>query len=276
MGVFYPFRARLLVVPRYGSLIGTLRGRQVAVPSGRSVVMARSRVLLIDYNRVIRAGLKHILEEHDYEVVGEVDDLNQVEQKVKELHPDLIFTDVRSEKLDGVEATRIAKVVRPEAVVIILTSLDNGAYILEAINAGASAYLLLKDLTSEMLVETIRMAQRSGTVVRTELLRSITMSLRSTALSNLAFIRGGGGTFSLTERESEVLALIANGESNRSIASTLGIQEDTTKKYVKSVIGKIGARNRTHAAIMAARAGLAIRPMVTQISGDGHGDGIGA
>jgi DNA-binding NarL/FixJ family response regulator len=229
----------------------------------------RLKVLLVNYNRIVRAGLTAILAANDYEVVGEAPDHNQLPERVRLLNPDVVLTEILTDKVDGLEIIRAVKAANPSTTVIIVTALENGLYILDAVDAGASGYLLLKDLTPEMLIDTIESARLKGTTVSTEIFRDIVSSLRKSGIMNLALMRGGN-VQELTSREAEILALIGNGESNKTIAETLGLQIDTTKKYISSIVSKIGARSRTHAAIMAAQAGLVFKPQVIRAAKNGQ------
>jgi DNA-binding NarL/FixJ family response regulator len=190
------------------------------------------------------------------EIVGEACDGLEAVAKVAELEPDVVLMDVVMPNLDGIRATERIKAERPSTVVIMLTIYANDAYVIDAIRAGASGYLL-KDVSRDLLIHTIRAATNGGTLIKTSLL--------SEAISGLIGPNGKqrrGDSLStndhdeLTIREQEVLRLVAEGRTNKEIGRALSIAEDTAKKHVQSIIGKLGASDRTHATLKAARAGL--------------------
>ena len=163
--------------------------------------------------------------------------------------------------MDGVQATRLIKDEFPEIAVLVLTENLNDSYVIDAIHAGAGGYIFLKDMPPEVLLQSIHSVVEGGTQMKTELLR--------TAVENL--IQNGRMTLAertteaahLTEREVDVLRLLGNGDSNKTISATLGITLDTTKKHVRNVVDKMQARSRTHAAIIAAQAGIVGNPVAT-------------
>ena len=147
----------------------------------------------------------------------------------------------------------------PEVAVLVLTKDPNDSYVMDAIQAGAAGYMFLKDMSPEMLIRGIYRVAEGGT--------QITQAMLHTAVENL--IQNGRNLLAkrtaeaahLTEREVDVLRLLGNGDSNNIISETLGITIDTTKKHVRNVIYKMQARSRTHAAIIAAQAGIVGKPV---------------
>ena len=222
--------------------------------------MEKTKVLVVDDHVVVREGLRAMLAtEEAIEVVGEAVDGVEAVEKVKELSPDVVLMDIRMPRMDGINATRRIKEERPETAVIVLTVHDDDVYVIDAVYAGAGGYLL-KDASRDLLLHTIRAAPDGATLVKTSLLQEAIASLVESAgersTSELGF------RFDLTPRELEVLILVGNGNTNGQIATRLGIAEDTAKKYVKSIIAKLHASDRTHAATIAARAGLLGGPVV--------------
>jgi DNA-binding NarL/FixJ family response regulator len=215
------------------------------------------RVLIVDDHPVVREGFRTMLgTDQALEIVGEACDGLEAVAKVAELEPDVVLMDVVMPNLDGIRATERIKAERPSTVVIMLTIYANDAYVIDAIRAGASGYLL-KDVSRDLLIHTIRAATNGGTLIKTSLL--------SEAISGLIGPNGKqrrGDSLStndhdeLTIREQEVLRLVAEGRTNKEIGRALSIAEDTAKKHVQSIIGKLGASDRTHATLKAARAGL--------------------
>jgi DNA-binding NarL/FixJ family response regulator len=222
-------------------------------------------VLLIDFNPVVREGLQAILTKDErIQVIGDVPNgqeaLQHIKKACKQGQPvNVVLTETRSDKVDGVQATRLIKDEFPAIAVLVLTENLNDSYVIDAIHAGAGGYIFLKDMSPEVLLQSIHSVVKGGTQMRTELLR--------TAVDNL--IQNGRRTLAertaeaahLTYREVDVLRLLGNGDSNKTIAATLGITLDTTKKHVRNVIDKLQARSRTHAAIIAAQAGIVGNPI---------------
>ncbi|MBI4289397.1 MAG: response regulator transcription factor [Chloroflexi bacterium] len=231
--------------------------------------MEKIKVLLVDDHLVVRQGLRALLAGlPEIEVVGEAADGGDALRKVKETAPDVVLTDIRMPHMDGIEATRRIKAERPETVIIVLTAYENDAYLVDAIHAGAGGYLL-KDASLDLILHTICAAVGGGTMVGTSLLRQVVASMKSDGKN-----RGEpeNPLFELTRRELDVLKLLSDGGTNRQIAIGLGISEDTTKKHVQNIIAKLGAADRTHAATIAARAGLLGRSATPQ---DAKGDRLG-
>jgi DNA-binding NarL/FixJ family response regulator len=141
----------------------------------------------------------------------------------------------------------------------VLTENLNDSYVIDAIHAGAGGYIFLKDMSSEMLLQSIHRAVEGGTQMTTELLHRAVENLIQNGRKTLA--ERTTEAAHLTDREIDVLRLMGNGDSNKIIAATLSITLDTTKKHVRNVIDKMQARSRTHAAIIAAQAGIVGNPV---------------
>jgi len=217
-------------------------------------------VLMIDFNPVVREGLQAILtKDRGIEVIGDAPNGYAALQHIKRagnrgrpVH--VVLTETRNGVVDGVQATRLIKDEFPKVAVLVLTENLNDSYVIDAIHAGAGGYIFLKDMAPEELLQGIQRVVEGGIQIKLKLLH--------TAVENL--IQNGRETAGkriveaahLTQREAEVLSLLGNGESNQPIAETLGITLDTTKKHVRNVIDKLQARSRTHAAVIAAQAGI--------------------
>jgi DNA-binding NarL/FixJ family response regulator len=226
-------------------------------------------VLLIDFNPVVREGLQAILTKDErIKVIGDVPDEHEAIQHIKRASDrgqpvNVVLTETRSGKVDGVQAARLIKEQFPEVAVLVLTENINDSYVIDAIHAGAGGYIFLKDMSPETLLQSIHRVVEGVVQIKTELLR--------TAVENL--IQNGRKTLAertteaahLTEREVDVLRLMGNGDSNKIIAATLGITLDTTKKHVRNVIDKLQASSRTHAAIIAAQAGIVGNPITPAV-----------
>jgi DNA-binding NarL/FixJ family response regulator len=209
--------------------------------------MSEIGILLVEDQTLMRQGLKTILNlEPGMQVVAEVGNGREGIQKALELRPEIILMDVQMPELDGVEATRAICAAWPEAKVIILTTFDRDDYVYQGIRAGAMGYLL-KDTPAERLVATIRTVAAGEPFIQPE--------IASRALREL--VRPDATPLEpLTERESEVLVLLAQGMSNKEIAGRLVLTEGTVKNHVSSILGKLQAENRTQAANIARRYGL--------------------
>ncbi len=209
------------------------------------------RLLLVDDQALFREGLRTILSVHDdIQVVGEAENGRQALEMVQARQPDVVLMDVRMPVLDGVAATRHLQEEQPDVRVIMLTTFDDDEYVFEGLRAGAAGYLL-KDVPSEKLVEAIRAAARGESFLQPSVTAKVVAEF--TRLSQRGGGEGAAGNQSLadplSERELEVLALIATGASNREIADQLYIAEGTVKNHVTSILSKLGVRDRTQAAL---------------------------
>lgn len=219
--------------------------------------MTRSiKVLLVDDHTVVREGVRTMLSDQpDIVVAGEASSGEEAVQMTKELEPHVILMDIRMPGMSGTEATRHIKSTKPTTSVIMLTMYDSDMYVVEAIQAGASGYLT-KDVSRELLCHAIRSVVDGGTMVRSGLLRrAVEVLLRASASrkedADVSLIEH------LTPLELDVLRLLAQGYGNKEICQELHLAEITVKKYVQTVIQKLGVSDRTHAAIRAVRLGLA-------------------
>ncbi|RAQ96911.1 response regulator [Thermogemmatispora tikiterensis] len=211
------------------------------------------RILLADDHPIVREGLRAVLEtQPDLTVVAEAANGEETIAQARETHPDIVLLDLEMPVLDGVEAIRHLLELEPKPRVIVFTAFDNDERILHAVRAGARGYLL-KGAPREEIFQAIRVAMEGGSllqpVVASKLLRQIGQQ------------GGGSQTASypyepLTERELEVLRLLAQGMPNKEIAARLVISERTAKFHVSSIMNKLGATNRTEAVALAAQRGL--------------------
>jgi DNA-binding NarL/FixJ family response regulator len=215
------------------------------------------RVLLCDDQALVRSGFRMILEtREDLEVVGEAEDGVQALELAWRQLPDVVLMDVRMPRLDGVEATRRLVAAGSEARVLILTTFDLDEYVFEALRAGASGFLL-KDVQPAQLVDAVRV------VAHGEALLAPTVTRR--LLDRFAGSLPGAPEppapelAELTDREREVLALLAEGLSNAELAERLFLSETTVKTHVSSILRKLGLRDRVQAVVLAYQAGL-VRP----------------
>ncbi len=205
------------------------------------------RILLAEDQTLMRQGLRTILElEPGLKVVGEAGDGQAAVKLAQQLKPDVILMDVQMPGLNGVEATAAICRAWPEAKVIILTTFDRDDYVFQGVRAGALGYLL-KDVPAPKLVETIRRVQAGEVFIQPEI---ASRALRAT-------IHGADGLIEpLSEREREVLVMLAQGIPNKEIADKLHLAEGTVKNHVSNLLAKLQADNRTQAADIARRRGL--------------------
>jgi len=212
------------------------------------------RVLIVDDQRLMRDGLRTLIElESDLDIAGEAEDGLRAITAYRDLGPDIVLMDVRMPNLNGVEATRRIKAHWPEANILILTTFDDDEYIFEALRAGASGYLL-KDVSGKELADSIRTVANGGTLIAPSVARKV--------VSEFARLKPASAETAdslpepLSNRETEILQVLAQGHTNKEIADQLYLAEGTVKNYVTSILQKIGARDRTQAAIRAKELGL--------------------
>ena len=209
------------------------------------------KIILVDDQMLFREGLGTLLSVHDdIDVVGEAENGQEAIDLVQQLKPDVVLMDVRMPVLDGVAATRKLTQDFPKSRVIMLTTFDDDEYVFEGLRAGAAGYLL-KDVPSQKLVEAIRAAAKGDSFlqpsVAAKVVAEFTRMSGKTAVSNpqQSLVEP------LSNRELEILAQVATGASNREIAASLFIAEGTVKNHVTNILGKLGVRDRTQAAIKA-------------------------
>ena len=205
-------------------------------------------LLLIEDQTLMRQGLRMLLDlEPGMSVIGEAADGESGVRLALEKRPDVVLMDVQMPGISGVEATAALCAAWPAARVIILTTFDRDDYVFQAIRAGALGYLL-KDAPAEELIRTIRRVHGGEAFIQPEIASRTLRELLRPQQSPLE---------PLSDREREVLLLLAQGASNKEIADRLFITEGTVKNHVSNVLGKLQAENRTQAAEIARRYGLA-------------------
>jgi DNA-binding NarL/FixJ family response regulator len=213
------------------------------------------RILLVDDQALFREGLRTLLSvQPGFDVIGEAANGEEALRLAATLHPDVILMDVRMPTLDGVAATRRLRAAHPDIRVIVLTTFDDDEYVFDALRAGAAGYLL-KDTASEKLFEAVRAAARGESFLQPSVAAKVVAEF--SRLSNLTPTRPDPLPDPLSEREKEILRLIAQGASNREIAAQLVIAEGTVKNHVTSILNKLGVSDRTQAALKAREMGLA-------------------
>jgi DNA-binding NarL/FixJ family response regulator len=209
------------------------------------------KVLVVDDQALLRAGFRMILEKSGLNVVGEAADGVEAVDQALATSPDVVLMDVRMPRLDGIEATRRIVAKAPSIRVLALTTFDLDEYVYDAVRAGASGFLL-KDLAPNDLVRAVEIVAEGESMLAPQLTRRLLDRFASTPQPAQRLLE-------LTDRESEVLKLIAAGRSNAEIASGLFLSEATVKTYVSRLLSKLGVRDRVQLAVLAYESGL-VRP----------------
>ncbi len=217
--------------------------------------MARTRIMIVDDHEVVRMGMRLLFEtESDFIVVGEASNGAEALAKVAVLDPQLILMDVRMEKMGGIEACREIKSQYPQVHILMLTSYTDDDAVMASVMAGASGYLL-KHLSRAELLRSVRLVAAGQTLIDPAASQQAVQRLTSTP----------GGD--LTEREREVLALVARGYTNKQIAETLYVSEKTARNHVSHILEKLGMARRSEAAAYAVEYRLV--PPKTPQNGEG-------
>ncbi|MEV0090141.1 response regulator transcription factor [Streptomyces sp. NPDC050738] len=215
------------------------------------------RVLIVDDQMMVREGFSVLLNAMpDIEVVGEAVDGRGAVEQVAALNPDVVLMDIRMPELNGIEATREIVAADAAAKVLVLTTFDLDEYVYQALRAGASGFLL-KDASARQLAEGVRVVASGEALLAPTVTRRLITEF--TKLVDVPRAPSLSQVGDLTERETEVLVLIAQGLSNAEIASRLVVAESTIKTHVSRVLVKLGLRDRTQAAVFAYETGL-VRP----------------
>jgi DNA-binding NarL/FixJ family response regulator len=209
-------------------------------------------VLIADDQALMRGGFRMILEgQDDIEVVGEAIDGADAVRSFERLRPDVVVMDVRMPTMDGIEATRRITAPGGDAKVLVLTTFDLDEYVYEALRAGASGFLL-KDRPPEELVSAVRIVAAGDALLSPSITKRLIVEFANRPQSPSA----PDGLDELTEREREVLLMMAQGASNAEIAQRLFVAETTVKTHVAHVLRKLGLRDRAHAVVFAYESGV--------------------
>lgn len=214
--------------------------------------METVRLLLADDHKMFRQGLREILERREgFEVVGEATSGRQALDRVAALQPDIVLLDIQMPEMDGVAVARQIAQSHPEVKVIMLTMYRQDQHLFEAIKAGARAYLL-KDADADELIDVIERVQRGDAAL------DPTVTLR--VLDELRRLSSEQDGEPLTERERDIMRLLAAGHDNRTIAARLFLSEKTVGNRLSEIFQKLGVSNRTQAALVAVQRGLILPP----------------
>jgi DNA-binding NarL/FixJ family response regulator len=220
------------------------------------------KILIVDDQPLFREGLHTLLSvQSDFEIVGEAGNGEEAIKLARTLQPAVVLMDLQMPVLDGVAATRCLKTEQPDSRVIVLTTFDDDDNVFDGLRAGAVGYLL-KDAPSEKLCEAIRLAARGESFLQPSVAAKVVAEFaRLTSPASKTAARSQPYNEPLIEplsdREREILALISAGASNREIANKLFLAEGTVKNHVTNILGKLGVRDRTQAALKAKEMELA-------------------
>jgi DNA-binding NarL/FixJ family response regulator len=231
-----------------------MKGQQTSQPLDTTERIDESplRVLLVDDHDLFRTGLRNLLEEQGVEIIGEAGDGALAVTQVRELAPDVVVMDLNMPGMTGVEATRQITSIAPLTRVLVLTISDHDTDVLDAILAGACGYLM-KDASIDELMDGIRAAAIGESIISSHIAGKVLQRVRATSSQPemAETIRT-----ELSDREIEVLKLIANGKDNAMIAGELHISPKTVKNHISNILMKLQIENRIQAAVYAVRSGI--------------------
>lgn len=215
-------------------------------------------IIIVDDQELMRDGLATILNlRQEINVVGTAKDGREAFEKAKELAVDLVLMDIRMPHMNGVQGTKLIREQLPAVKVLMLTTFKDSELIFEALEEGASGYLL-KDMPTDTIVQSIMTVHAGGMVLPPELTKQVLKELKKTNVleSSKAIVQAPPSLKELTEREIDVLRQLGLGCSNKEISEKLFITEGTVKNHVSNIISKLELRDRTQAAIFAVRFGI--------------------
>jgi DNA-binding NarL/FixJ family response regulator len=214
--------------------------------------LTEPRVLLVDDHDLFRAGLRNLLEDQGVQIIGECTNGRDALRAVKDLAPDVVVMDLNMPGISGVEATRQISMIAPLTRVLVLTISDQDADVMDAILAGACGYLL-KDASITELLQGIRSAAVGESLVSPVIATKVLQRVRASSASRR---EADVIQSELSDREIEVLKLIANGKDNAMIAGELHISPKTVKNHISNILMKLQIENRIQAAVFAVRSGI--------------------
>lgn len=213
------------------------------------------KLLIADDQQLIRDSLKIVLDTNDtIEVIGAVSNGVEVIRAVRENRPDVVLMDIRMPEMDGVQCTQIIKENYPEIKIIILTTFDDDEYIFSALKYGASGYLL-KGISMEQLVEAIHKVYKGNAMINGDIATKVLDMFSKMAQNDISVSVEKGAEMEITESEWKVVRLVAEGMSNKEIATKLYLTEGSVRNYLSSILRKLDLRDRTQLAIWAVQTG---------------------
>lgn len=203
------------------------------------------KVLIVEDHEIVRNGIKSVFALEDgFEVVGEANSGPEAVKKTSDLEPDVVLMDIRIPEIDGINACKVIKEKNPSAKIMMLSTYDNDEDVYGSIDAGASGYLL-KDIAPQDLIEAVRAVSKGEFLLHSAITEKVLneFSLKKRKTKDVSF--------TLTEREKDVLKLMAQGQKNSQIAKTLWISEKTVKTHVSNILRKLDQPDRTNAVLFA-------------------------
>lgn len=213
------------------------------------------KLLIADDQQLIRDSLKIVLDTNDtIEVIGAVSNGVEVIRAVRGNRPDVVLMDIRMPEMDGVQCTQIIKENYPEIKIIILTTFDDDEYIFSALKYGASGYLL-KGISMEQLVEAIHKVYKGNAMINGDIATKVLDMFSKMAQNDISISVEKGAEKEITESEWKVVRLVAEGMSNKEIATKLYLTEGSVRNYLSSILRKLDLRDRTQLAIWAVQTG---------------------
>ena len=202
------------------------------------------KVLIADDQTILAEGIKSVLEtDEQIQVLGIASDGFDAIEQMREEQPDVVLMDIRMPNMNGVVATQRIKTEFPETKVVILTTFDDSDYILNAINNGASGYLL-KDIGGSALIDAVKNAYTGDTILPAKIARRITDAAKNVTANREIKLKR---EYALSDREVEIALMVYEGFTNRQISSALNLTEGTTRNYISSIYIKLGCENRADA-----------------------------
>lgn len=210
------------------------------------------RILLVDDHSLFRNGIKSLLESQDeFEVIGEASNGLEGVKRAKQLQPDLVLMDLHMPGTSGLEALHMLTEDLPDTKVLMLTVSEDGQDLMQALQSGARGYLL-KNIEIDFLVESIHKAMNGESVMSPQMSATLIDAVREPVVK----VETHKQEIKLTPRESEIIGMLASGESNKSIARTLDLAESTVKIHVQGILRKLNITSRVQAAVYASEHGL--------------------
>ena len=214
------------------------------------------KIMLVEDHRLVRESFAQMLElEEEFVVVGQAANANDALHLALSLKPDVILMDIKLPGVNGIEATRMIKKELPETEIMMLSMYDEEEYVREAVKAGATGYVL-KDISQEDLIRNIKVVYSGGSYIQPSLARKVLQDLASGGKAKSHVLPRGSTIKELSDREIEVLQLVADGKSNKEVAQVLTISEKTVKAHLRSIFRKLEVGDRAQAVATAMRKGL--------------------
>lgn len=214
----------------------------------------RIRILIVDDHQIVRQGLKMVLElEPDFEIVGEAGSGKEAIRQIELFRPDLVLLDLMMPDMSGVEVTQLVKSKHPRVRILMLTGIGAEAAVKKSMNAGVEGYIL-KNVSPDVLCSAIRCVRDEGGYLHPAVAHLVTRTVGDASTQSPS--KTASQRWDLTQRETEILQLMATSQTNRDIAEQLFISEETVRTHVKRILRKLDQPNRTQAVLFGLKAGI--------------------